>query len=389
MSSAGNRRNAGRRARKGARLQGAVPCRLPVLGPRGDRALSRRIARLVEGAGKIIITGHERPDGDCIGSEVALCAVLRQAGLDAAVVNSDPAAPRYSFLLEAAGCDGRPVPVRVLGADERTLAADLFFVLDATSLPRLGRVAALVERSKARVINMDHHEGNSLFGAINWAEHRAAATAELVWRLASCCGWEAPRTALDALYTGLVTDTGQFSYRNTSPLVLRMAAELVELGVEPETIWRNVYNSRSRSEMALEARARASLGTAAGGRIAHIALSQGDFLATGTDPRATEEMVNIPRSLAGVELSLFFYAVNGGKQTKVSMRSVSPIDVAAFARQFGGGGHRQAAACKLDLGLGAAKRKFLPVAERYISTQRALRNAKGLLEPQRGADKRR
>ncbi|MGD0089871.1 MAG: DHHA1 domain-containing protein, partial [Planctomycetota bacterium] len=156
----------------------------------------------------------------------------------------------------------------------------------------------------------------------------------------------------------------------TSPLVLRMAAALLELGVEPETVWRNIYLNKSRAELALEARARASLRTAAGGRIAHIALSQQDFLATRTGPQATEEMANIPRSLAGVELALFFYAVDRGQRTKVSLRSVAPIDVSALARQFGGGGHRQAAGCTLDLGLAAAKRKFLPVAGKYIAGQR-------------------
>jgi len=344
--------------------------RLPALGQRSDRRLALRIARMVEAAGKIIISGHERPDGDCIGSEVALCAVLRQAGFDAEVVNSDPTPPRYAFLLDGAIPGGQAVPVRVLGDKETTLAADLFFALDATNLPRLGRVAPLLRHSAERIIVLDHHEGDSDFGAINWVEPHAAATAELVWRLVSCCGWEAPRIALYALHTGLVTDTGQFSYRNTSPRVLRMAAELLERGVEPERIWRNVYLNKSRRELALEARARASLRTAAGGRIAHIALSHRDFLATGTGPQDAEELANIPRSLAGAELSLFFYAVNGGQQTKISLRSVSPIDVAALARQFGGGGHKQAAACRLDMGLAAAKRVFLAEAKRFIGRER-------------------
>jgi phosphoesterase RecJ-like protein len=338
---------------------------LPVLGPRGDRRLARRIARLVAAAGKIVISGHERPDGDCIGSEVALCAILRRAGFDAEIVNSDPTPARYAFLLDRIVGE-QAVPLRVLGKNETTLEAGLFFALDATNLPRLGRVAPLLRNAAARTIVMDHHEGDSAFGAVNWVESAAAASAELIWRLASCCGWEAPRTALNALYTGLVTDTGQFSYRNTSARVLRMAAELVERGVDTERIWRKVYLNKSLNELALEARARASLRSAAGGRIASIALSHGDFQATGTGPQDTEEMANIPRSLAGVELSLFFYEVDHGKQTKVSMRSASPVNVEALARRFGGGGHKQAAACLLGMGLAAAKRVVLAEAERYI-----------------------
>jgi len=353
---------------------------LPVLGPPTDRAIAARIRRMVEAARKIVITGHERPDGDCIGSEVALCAILRAAGFDAAVVNSDPPAAKYRFL--TASCptrDGRrhtaPVPVRTVGERAAALNADLVFVLDATTLQRLGRVTPLLADGAARIVNLDHHQGNQVPGDVNWVDSRAAATAELVWRLAACCRWPVPFVALQALYTALVTDTGQFSYFNTSTRVLRMAAGLVERGVNPEAIWQRVYLNKSPGELALDARARASLRSAAGGRIAYIALRRRDFEATGATPQQTEEMATIPRALAGVELSLFFYAIAGGRQTKVSMRSGPRVDVAALARQFGGGGHRQAAACALDMGLQQAIKTFLPVAERYIAQVRPGRTA--------------
>lgn len=351
------------------RRTGAV-CLAP-LGPASDRILAARIERLVAAAQRIVIAGHERPDGDCIGSQVALCAILRHAGFAAQVVNSDLAPAKYGFLTNsgAAARSRQDLPVRVLAEGERALAADLVFALDATALPRLGRIAPLLERSAAPIIALDHHQGHTAFGVINWVEPGAAATAELVWRLASCCGWRAPPSALQALYTALVTDTGQFSYRSTSPRVLRMAAELVEHGVDTEAIWQQVYLNKSRGELALDARARASLRTAAGGRIGYIALGNRDFRSTGTGPQHTDEMATIPRTLSGVELSLFFYAVNGGRQTKVSMRSVPGVDVAALARQFGGGGHQQAAACTLGMGLRAAQREFLPVAERFIAAQ--------------------
>jgi phosphoesterase RecJ-like protein len=343
---------------------------LPLLGLAGDRAIAARIRRLVEAAERIVITGHERPDGDCIGSEVALCAVLRNAGYDAEVLNSDPAPQKYRFLVEPPGEPASRAPVRLATDSEPPLAADLVFSLDATSLDRLGRVGPLIRASRARIVVLDHHPGNENFGVANWTEPSAAATGELVWRLVSCCGWDIPDLALDALYTAILTDTGQFCYSNTSARVMRMAAELIERGVRPEQIWRNVYLNKSRGELALDARARASLRSAAGGRIAYIALSRRDFEETGTGPQHTEEMVAIPRMLAGVELALFFCSVKGGALTKVSIRSMPGTDASMLARRFGGGGHKQAAACRLDMRLPQAKKRFLAEATRFLATQR-------------------
>ncbi|MCY3020520.1 MAG: bifunctional oligoribonuclease/PAP phosphatase NrnA [Planctomycetota bacterium] len=350
----------------------------PSLAPRpaADRFVATRIRRAVGAASRIIVTGHARPDGDCIGSEVALCSILCAAGFRAEVVLADPAPEKYRFLLEPSGGRGREgrtgrLPVRVVRRDEK-LVADLAFVLDATGLPRLGGVHPPLQRSAARVINLDHHPGNLQFGDINWVDTHAAATGELVWRLAACCAWPVPPAALRALYVAIMTDTGQFAYSNTSPRVLRMAADLLERGVAPEAVWRRVYLNKSWNELKLDARARASLRSTAGGRIACISLRHEDFAATGTGPEDTDEMASIPRALAGVELALFFYAINRGKRTKVSMRAAPHLDVGALARQFGGGGHKQAAACELDVPLPQARKLFLHAAERFLThTKRA------------------
>ncbi|HLX64256.1 MAG TPA: DHHA1 domain-containing protein, partial [Planctomycetota bacterium] len=179
--------------------------------------------------------------------------------------------------------------------------------------------------------------------------------------------WPVPPLAREALYTGLVTDTGQFAYSNTTPRVLRMAAELRELGVDGEAVWRRIYCSKTRAELDLEARARASLECRANGRICLISLRHSDFMTTGTTPQHAEEFSGIPRMLAGVELALFFYEINRGAATKVSLRSTRNLDAGALARSFGGGGHRQAAGCSFDLPLDKAKEVFLAAAERWIT----------------------
>ena len=332
---------------------------LPVIGAPGDDVIAAQIKQLVGTARKIVITGHERPDGDCIGSEVALCSILIEAGFKAEIVNADPTPQKYQYL-----ADGGAIPIRLLGQNE-VLDADLVFVLDATDISRLGRIK-LETLGAAKVIDIDHHLGNPNFGVVNWVDVKAAATGELIWRLAANSGWKVPLLAMKALYTALVTDTGQFAYSNTSSRVLKMAAELVERGVDPETVWQTVYLNKSHGELKLEARALASLQCAADGKICSIAVTHEDFLATGTGPQHTEDFSGIPRSLVGVQLSLFFYEVNGGTQTKVSLRSTRGFDVCALARRFGGGGHKQASGCTINSPLKEARPLMMAEAERYI-----------------------
>lgn len=331
---------------------------LASLGEPGDASIAGQIKALVESSRSIAISGHERPDGDCIGSEVALCLILREAGFKAEVVNADPTPAKYKFM--DPGIIRNPSP-------ETLLDADLVIVVDAPDLSRLGRLKR-EQFPTAKLICIDHHLRSSNFGEVNWVDTRAAAAAELVWRLAAANGWKVPPAAFPALYTAIMTDTGHFAYSNTTSRILRMAAELVDLGVETEYIWRKIYLNKTHAELLLEARARASLECAANGRICSISVTQADFSATGTGPQDTEEFVGIPRSLIGVEVAIFFYEIENGRRTKASLRSTREIDVSALAQKFGGGGHRQAAGCTLPGNLAEAKKLLMPEAEKAIPT---------------------
>ena len=345
---------------------------LTVCGEPEDAAIAAQIQMLVDAAETIVITGHERPDGDCIGTETALCSILRACGKSAGIVNSDPTPPKYENLdPENAIRVHRPgVPLglpQLTGVANFTVRpADLIFVVDSTDLKRIGKILQ-ADFGSAKVVNIDHHPGNPMFGDINFVDTRAAAASELIWRLASERRWPVPLLAREALYTGLVTDTGHFAFSNATPRVLRMAAELRETGIDGEAVWRRIYLNKTRAELDLEARARASLETFANGKIACIGLRNSDFIATGTTPQNSEDFSGIPRMLAGVELALFFYEYNDGAATKVSLRSTRDFDAGAFARTFGGGGHRQASGCSFPLPLDAAKAKFLVEAEKLFT----------------------
>jgi phosphoesterase RecJ-like protein len=331
-----------------------APRHLAKLGEDLDGPVAEEIERRAKGARRIAILGHEHPDGDCVGSTVALCAMLRGLGRTADVYFAEPTPPRYAFL----------DPEHFLKQLKRgqRISADLVFVLDTTDYERLGGVKPR-QFEGPPIINLDHHISNDHFGTVNWVAPGAAAAGEIVWRLAAARGWEASPTALNALYVALVTDTGMFSYSNTSPRVMRMAAELVEAGVDPETMWRRIYLDRTPGELELEARARASFEVWAGGRIATVGVTYQDFVDTKTTPAASQEFANIPRSLEGCDLAIFFYEIEEGMETKISIRSQRGINACALAQQFGGGGHRQAAGCRVNVPLAAAKRLFRPAAE--------------------------
>lgn len=323
----------------------------------GDAKFAAEIKALVQKSPRILITGHERPDGDCIGSEVGLCSTLRAAGFNASIVNADPVPTRYEFL----NVDGM---IRV-GSPDETFEADLLFVLDATDLRRLGKLKR--ENFKvADVIDIDHHLDNPNFGKINWVETHASSTGELIFRLAKAAGWKIPPIGLKALYAAVVTDTGQFSYSNTSARVLNIAAEMIEQGVSPEEMWKRIYLNKSAAELALESRARASMELRAGGQICSIGLRYSDFTETGTNSQHTEEFAGIPRSVEGVKLALFMYEIDEGRATKVSVRTMHGADANKLARVFGGGGHRQAAGCTLPFKLDEAKAKVFAEAEKLL-----------------------
>lgn len=330
---------------------------LPLLGDPEDAELARPIQKLIDDARTIIVTGHERPDGDCIGSTVALCAMLRAIGKDARVVNADQAPTRYQFL-------AKEVPFQV-PADGEKLVSDLTIVCDSTDLSRLGRVKR-EQFTATNLIDIDHHLGNPNFGAANWVDTKACAAAELIWRLASNCGWPVPLVSLQGMYTGLMTDTGQFSYGNTRASTMRMAAEMIDRGLDIEKIWQRIYLNKPWGELQLEARARASLQIHAGGRICSMAIRETDFTETGTGPQHTEDLASIPRSVEGVELALFMYGLVGGKRTKISVRSTRELDARELAKQFNGGGHRQAAGATVELPLDEARPKVVAAAEKFL-----------------------
>lgn len=305
---------------------------------RGRGAPGEILARLA-GAKRVLLTGHERTDGDCVGSLVALDAVLRALGKDARVLLPDAPPARYRKL---AGFG------RIRGyAGEPVAPADLVVVLDSGDRDRLGALANALPAGAA-VVNIDHHASNAGWGDLSWVDPVASSVGEMVWRLVRGAGWPLPPEAAEGLYAAIATDTNRFTHPNTTADALRAAADLVEAGADASRLARILFEEQSEASVRLLARALASLALSEGGRVARVTLSAADFAAVGASPTDAHEIVDWPRSIEGVCVAAYLYEIDGDARTRVSLRAEPPLDVARVAARFGGGGHAAAAACVVE-----------------------------------------
>jgi len=315
-------------------------------------ALAPLLARLATRP-RTAIAAHERPDGDAIGAAVAMRRILSAAGIPARLVGLGPIPPRYGWLLEGEALDpGEP------GWSRDT---DLLIALDCGAYDRLGPFVREAE-GRLAVANIDHHDSNARFGDFSWVDPAASSTGEMVWRFAKAGGLALPPEAAPALWVAIATDTGQFSYSNTGPLALRIGAELLEAGVQPREIHQRLWQSHTLPELRLMQRALASLELREAGRVACVRLSREDFAEFGCGPENAQEIVNLPRGLAGVEAGFFFYELPHEDLTKASIRTRPPLNANELCRLFGGGGHQRAAGCSLPGRLPAVMERVLSAA---------------------------
>ena len=291
-----------------------------------------RAAVALRKARSVVVCAHVRPDGDAVGSVLGMTLALRAAGIAAVPTLADerPAPSTYAFL-----------PGHSLYVPAADLASpDVFVALDTPVPERLGVARALME-SASEIVIIDHHPDAQHYGAHCVCDATMAATGQMVWRLLPALDVKAtPEIALP-LYVALMTDTGRFSYDNTSPDALRDAAQMLESGVDPAQAARQVYQERSVASLELEGLALSRLRTIADGRIAWTYLTDEDFEATGALPEEAEHLPDAIRVLGGIDVAVLLR--QKGNEVRGNLRAKSGADVGSVARMLGGGGHRAAA----------------------------------------------
>jgi len=308
-----------------------------------------RAAVALRHATSVAVCAHIRPDGDALGSMLAATLLLRAAGIAAVPVLADdePAPTTYSFL------PGFALLVRPADLEQ----PDAVLALDTPNLERLGDAAALARNASTLVV-MDHHPDAVEFGTVNVLDAVAAATGQLVWRLARAL--EVPPTPEVALccFVALQTDTGRFQYSNTTPEALRDAADMVQAGADPAEASRLVYESRTHASLALEARTLDRVTLANHGHVAYSWITDEDFAETGALPEETEHLVDAVRVVRGPDVVMLFRLL--GDEVRGNLRAKTGFDVGAVARHFGGGGHAAAAGFTVPGTLEALLEELLP-----------------------------
>jgi bifunctional oligoribonuclease and PAP phosphatase NrnA len=302
-----------------------------------------RVADAIRSGDRFLLTTHEGPDGDALGSLLATHRILEALGKDAVMflaAKEFPLPVEYRFL---------PLE-EVFHEPPADIADRVVIFLDCGNIDRMP--VDFLQSGENKVINIDHHHDNTRFGSINLVDVDASCTAEIVYDLAGLLDVELTPEIANALYVGLVTDTGKFMYENTHARSHRMAAGLIEAGVQVNEVYRRLYEHAPLEKLKLLARALEGISLRDQGRLAVTYISGEDYAATGADAALTEGIIDHLRTIDGAVVAAVVRDQPDSNRAarKVSMRSTDgQVDVSAIARLHGGGGHRRAAGFGTDL----------------------------------------
>lgn len=294
------------------------------------------ILREIRNNRTFLITTHENPDGDAVGSSLALASYLKKLGKEVTVYFCDPVPDIYAYL---------PLAETVVHELPET-ESDICFVLDVGEFRRAG--AAFNGYSKVgKFINLDHHATSEQFAAINLIDEMAAATAAIIYRIIKAAGDEVDYATALCIYTAVITDTGSFRYSNSNPEAFLIASEMIATGVNAWYVSERLYENQPKQRLELLALSLATLEFSPSGEFASVAVTLDMYDKTGANAEMTDGFVNFPRSIRGVEVAVLFREVKPGV-IKVGFRSKGKVDVSKLAEAFGGGGHHNAAGCNLQ-----------------------------------------
>jgi len=304
----------------------------------------------------VLISVHKSPDGDALGSQIALKLALEKIGKTVTLHNLDPVPEIYRFLPHAAAIrTGRTFEGRY----------DAFIVLDADP-PRTGLFDK--DYPADTLINIDHHVTNPVDWKLTWLDPNASATGEMIYTLIEELGIPIDRDIALCLYTSIFTDTGSFRYSNTTPASMRISAALLEAGADPWLVTENVYESFAYRRLKLLGKVLSSMERSKDERVAWVVVTDELYQETGTTAEDTDNFVNFVRSVKGVEVAVLFRQTKAA-QYKISMRSKGRVDLSVLAQTFGGGGHKNASGGMLDGPLEHVKSRVLGDVEKAIIRQ--------------------
>jgi bifunctional oligoribonuclease and PAP phosphatase NrnA len=322
----------------------------------------QRIVDAIRPRQRFVLSSHSRPDGDSIGSQLAAAYALRSLGKEVTVVNADPAPPP---LMQFPGVPDIRIADRVSVPPGDDAAA---IIMECGDLARTG-VAGL---ESFFLINIDHHPGNTEYGQLNWFDASASACGEMVYDLVRALGIRLTPEIATHIYLAILTDTGSFHYSNITPRTFDICGAALEAGVDPVLVARNVYDSNNMGRLKLFGSVLSAMQIDNSGRMAIVYLDHEMARAAGGTYEDTEGLINLPLTVKEIQAVVFFKQTEGDEY-RVSMRSKGDIDIGSIAKEFGGGGHKNAAGCTVSGPIDALQKMFVEKIEEAIDGRPAHR----------------
>lgn len=318
-----------------------------------------QIITQIEDANHLLLVSHRDPDGDAVGSLLALGLALGKLDKKATLYNASPIPAVYRFL---------PSVERIVRHIKKANTYDVALILDCGDLPRIGEASTTVSRIPM-VINIDHHISNTGFGDIQLIDPMACSTAEIVYRLIKALDVPIDKAIATSLYTGILTDTGSFRFSSTNQAAFAISREMAELGVEPHNVARHVYGTYSLGRIKLLNLALDSIEISDNGKLSIMTVTDAMFEETGTNSEDVDGMINYARRIEDVKVAALIQEQKNGKTNSdelrkfhVSLRSDGTVDVAAIAGSFGGGGHSSAAGFQVEMTMAKLKSEIITLS---------------------------
>ena len=307
-----------------------------------------KVIKKIKDGHHFLITSHTKLDGDALGSELALYCMLIDLGKKAVIYNEDKTPEHYSFL---------PSSKKIVHELEDVNNYDVAFILDCSELERVGEKAKEIAKIKT-LINIDHHISNNGFSPLKLWDGQASSTGELIFRLFEKMDAKMSPEICTNLYAAILTDTGGFRYANTTKDTLWAAGKLVENGADPQWISENIYENDPPVKIKLMKKTIETLSLDFQNQVGSLVVTQSALTESGATYEHTEGFVEIPRSVKGISISILYTQLEDNYY-KLSLRSKGKISVEKIAKKFGGGGHANAAACRIKGNIEAVKEEVL------------------------------
>lgn len=305
---------------------------------------------------RFAVSTHINPEGDALGSALALASLLRRLGKQAVVATDGGIPEAFRFLPRIARVTDRPAGH----------SAEVAMTVDVPVLSRLGCMAPRFQRT-ALTVNIDHHVSNHRFAGVNWVDPKASAAGEMVYRLYRVFGVRPSRGEATCLYVSIVTDTGSFRYRSTTPAVHRIAADLIATGISPLRVAQDLYECHSPNDLRFLGAVLAGLRSTPDKKIAWLEIPRALFRRFRPGPEIVDELVNYPRAVRTAEVAFVLRQPASDGKIRISFRSKGRVDVDRIARHFGGGGHLAASGCTVEGTLPKARKQVLHVARKAVA----------------------